>query len=108
MIYDFEFRDNQYIVTEYSVYYRRIPSDDESVTYYGSYADVEAETNALFQSPYLNRTGDWYRCENFHFDSFEEKINKDFDSYRDRLTKIIYTFEVKDGVLTLVDYVSSK
>lgn len=107
-LYDFDVKDNKYVVTMYAVYAQMNNPGDYIYSYYGSYQDALSKSNPLFNSPYTEVQYDSQRFSNLYYDPIKNKISDDFNSYQSKLTKLSYTFEIKNGVLTLIDYSSSK
>ena len=100
-VYDFKVENNQYILTEYAVYFRNLP--ENKINFYGSYEDAEKEQNPIETSEYLWFIREWNEND-LDFNSSKTIVDK----YLDKVTKLTFTFEDKDGVLTLVDYKATK
>lgn len=80
MLYNYEVKENTYTITNYVVYYQKAPDYYEK--YYTTYADAKNATNEL--------------SNGLNMDVIYEN--------RDKLQKETYTFEIKNGILTLTDY----
>ena len=100
-VYDFKVENNQYVLTEYAVYFRDIP--ENKINFYGSYEDAEKEQNPIETNEYNWFIREW-NWNYLNFNSSQTKVDK----YLDKVTKLTFTFEDKDGVLTLVDYKATK
>ena len=93
-IYDFKIQGNKYILTEYVIYSRPHPEErdnNDNRKYYKTYEDATNGANVLFE-------------QNNTIDPFDD-VHSKFIDYKDSLQKATFTFEEKNGVLTLVDYI---
>ena len=92
-IYGYEEKDNQYILTKYIVYSHPTPDEldnNNSRKYYRTFDDAKNGVNLLFE-------------QDNSIDPFDITRSK-FTEYTDKIQKVVYTFEDKNDVLTLVDY----
>lgn len=93
-------KDDKYIVEKYCVYYIVPDIGPGTAEYYGNYNDAKAGKNELFKNPYdIGTNEEAYRS----YDPVEE-ITNNFDKYKDKMTKVTYTFEIVDGNVNLIDY----
>ena len=93
---DYKFENNQYVVTEYAIYYRNVPED--KINFYGSREDAENGSNSIDKMSYNSFKSEWndYKISPYISESM-------FEKHKNKLTKIIYTFEDKNGILTLTN-----
>ena len=95
-LYDYEVKDNKYVITKYIMFSYPNPGENDNNNmrkYYLTYEDAKNERNELFKKD--NTT-----------DPFKKSYSSDYDINQviSKLQKAVYTFEDKDGVLTLTDY----
>ena len=92
-VYDYKKNNNSYVLTEYIIFSHPTPEEDMQQgirKYYRTYEDATNGANVLFE-------------QQKSIDPFDN-TNSKYSEYTDQLQKVMYTFEEKNGVLTLVDY----
>ena len=93
---DYRYENNKYVVTEYVIYYRNVPED--RINFYGTYEDALNEKNSIYYTQIDNFKYKWR-----YYGITPYITNNILEEYKDKLTKVVFTFEEKNGVLTLTD-----
>lgn len=95
---DYRYENNKYVVTEYVIYYRNVP--ENRINFYGSYEDAENKKNSISYTAFDSFKYSW------RYYGVTPYIKQNIlEEYKDKLTKVVFTFEEKNGILTLTDVV---
>ena len=94
---DYQVKDNKYIL---SVKYM-FPDDCEGMEkYYGTYLNADRNESNFIVKAY---TGS-YEANNVEYINPKDYLNENYASIKDKLDTYVYTFEVNNGKIELVDF----